>query len=38
MNEDRHAQLSASTPEPLYDVNIPTPTHDRRMSGLARAM
>jgi len=27
-----------ATPEPLYDVNIPTPTHDRRMSGLARAM
>src|ERR1700720_1459436 len=30
MSEDRHAQTSASTQEPLYDVNIPTPTHAER--------
>ena len=30
MTEDRHAQASASTPDPLYDVNIPTPTHAER--------
>jgi heme oxygenase (biliverdin-IX-beta and delta-forming) len=30
MSEDRHAQPSASTAEPLYDVNIPTPTHAER--------
>ena len=30
MSEDRHARPSGSTPEPLYDVNIPTPTHAER--------
>jgi putative heme iron utilization protein len=30
MTEDRHAQPSASAQEPLYDVNIPTPTHAER--------
>jgi hypothetical protein len=30
MSEDRHARSSGSTPEPLYDVNIPTPTHAER--------
>src|SRR5690349_2273873 len=30
MTEDRHAQPAASTQEPLYDVNIPTPTHAER--------
>ena len=30
MTEDRHAQPSANTQEPLYDVNIPTPTHAER--------
>jgi len=30
MSEDRHAQPSASTQQPLYDVNIPTPTHAER--------
>ena len=30
MSEDRHAQPSAATAEPLYDVNIPTPTHAER--------
>jgi putative heme iron utilization protein len=30
MSEDRHAQPSARTLEPLYDVNIPTPTHAER--------
>jgi heme oxygenase (biliverdin-IX-beta and delta-forming) len=30
MTEDRHSQPSASTHEPLYDVNIPTPTHAER--------
>jgi putative heme iron utilization protein len=30
MSEDRHAPSSASTAEPLYDVNIPTPTHAER--------
>src|SRR5829696_7883846 len=30
MTEDRHAQPSASTQEPLYDLNIPTPTHAER--------
>jgi putative heme iron utilization protein len=27
---DRHASSSGSAPEPLYDVNIPTPTHAER--------
>ena len=30
MTEDRHAQPSVRTQEPLYDVNIPTPTHAER--------
>jgi len=30
MSEDRHARSSGSSPEPLYDVNIPTPTHAER--------
>jgi putative heme iron utilization protein len=30
MSEDRHAQPLARTQEPLYDVNIPTPTHAER--------
>jgi putative heme iron utilization protein len=30
MSEDRHARSSGSGPEPLYDVNIPTPTHAER--------
>ena len=30
MTEDRHALPVASTQEPLYDVNIPTPTHAER--------
>src|SRR5580658_6252866 len=30
MSEDRHARPSGSTPELLYDVNIPTPTHAER--------
>ena len=35
MSEDRHAQPSAATAEPLYDVNIPTPTHAERARTLA---
>jgi hypothetical protein len=30
MSEDPHARASGSAPEPLYDVNIPTPTHAER--------
>jgi putative heme iron utilization protein len=30
MSEDQHAQPSAATAEPLYDVTIPTPTHAER--------
>jgi putative heme iron utilization protein len=30
MSEDRHARPSGSTPEPLYDPTIPTPTHAER--------
>jgi heme iron utilization protein len=30
MSEDRHAQPAGSTADPLYDVNIPTPTHAER--------
>jgi hypothetical protein len=30
MSEDRHAQPSGSASEPLYDANIPTPTHAER--------
>ena len=35
MSEDRHAQPSARTQEPLYDVDIPTPTHAERARTLA---
>jgi putative heme iron utilization protein len=35
MNEDRHAQPSGSAAEPLYDLNIPTPTHAERARTLA---
>ena len=30
MSEDQHARPSGSAPEPLFDVNIPTPTHAER--------
>src|ERR1700692_3959480 len=30
MSEDAHARPSGNAPEPLYDVNIPTPTHAER--------
>ena len=30
MSEDAHARPSGDAPEPLYDVNIPTPTHAER--------
>ena len=30
MSEDKHARPSGDTPEPLYDENIPTPTHAER--------
>jgi len=30
MSEDAHARPSGDTPEPLYDVNIPTPSHAER--------
>ena len=30
MSEDGHARPSRDAPEPLYDVNIPTPTHAER--------
>lgn len=30
MNEGRHAQPAGRAAEPLYDVNIPTPTHAER--------
>src|SRR5579862_6502979 len=30
MSEDAHARSSGVVPEPLYDVNIPTPTHGER--------
>jgi heme iron utilization protein len=30
MTEDQHARPSGTTPEPLFDVNIPTPTHAER--------
>jgi len=35
MSEDRHAQPSARTQEPLYDPDIPTPTHAERARTLA---
>ena len=30
MSEDAHARPTRDAPEPLYDVNIPTPTHAER--------
>jgi hypothetical protein len=30
MREDAHARPSGDAPEPLYDVNVPTPTHAER--------
>jgi putative heme iron utilization protein len=30
MSEDAHARPARDAPEPLYDVNIPTPTHAER--------
>ena len=30
MTNDAHARPSGEAPEPLYDVNIPTPTHAER--------
>ena len=30
MSDDQHARPSGSTSEPLYDVNIPTPSHAER--------
>ena len=30
MSEDPHARPTRDAPEPLYDVNIPTPTHAER--------
>jgi putative heme iron utilization protein len=30
MSEDAHSRPSGDAPEPLYDVNIPTPTHAER--------
>ena len=30
MSEDAHARPSGDAPEPLYDLNVPTPTHAER--------
>ena len=30
MSEDAHARPTRDAPEPLYNVNIPTPTHAER--------
>jgi heme iron utilization protein len=30
MSDDAHARPSGDAPEPLYDVNVPTPTHAER--------
>ncbi len=30
MSEDAHARPSGDAPDPLYDVNVPTPTHAER--------
>jgi putative heme iron utilization protein len=38
MSEDQHARPSGSTSEPLYDVNIPTPTHAERARTLVAQM
>ncbi len=34
MTNDAHARPSGDTPEPLYDVNVPTPTHAERARAL----
>jgi heme iron utilization protein len=38
MSEDQHARPSGSTPEPLFDVNIPTPSHAERARTLVSRM
>jgi putative heme iron utilization protein len=35
MTEDAHARPSGDAPEPLYDVDVPTPTHAERARTLA---
>src|SRR6476660_8301844 len=35
MSEDAHARPTRDAAEPLYDVNIPTPTHAERARTLA---
>ena len=35
---DAHARTSGDAPEPLYDVNVPTPTHAERARTLAGQM
>lgn len=35
MNSDAHARPSGDAPEPLYDLNVPTPTHAERARTLA---
>ena len=35
MSDDAHARPTRGAPEPLYDVNIPTPTHAERARTLA---
>ena len=35
MGEDAHARPSGNAPEPLYDLNVPTPTHAERARTLA---
>jgi putative heme iron utilization protein len=35
MSDDAHARPTGNTPEPLYDVNVPTPTHAERARTLA---
>ena len=30
MREDAHARPTGDVPEPLYDVDVPTPTHAER--------
>ena len=34
MTEDAHARPSGDAPQPLYDVNVPTPTHAERARSL----
>ena len=35
MTEDAHARTSGEAPEPLYDIQVPTPTHAERARTLA---